>query len=194
MNLLMLIQDAVTQPTPEQNLLQAQTGFFGLGFVVIASLAATAVLGGLFLMTMVVAPDLTARCSGALRHRNLTSFATGGAILIAMLLAGAVCKALPILAIPWVIVATVLYLVGVTAASEDVGRRLFWACGRDGNRALHVISGWTVCALACCVPVVGWFVVAPYLVLSGAGSLIVGFFTGAPEAPGRRETPEIEIQ
>ena len=194
MNLLMLIQDAVTQPTPEQNLLQAQTGFFGLGFAVLASLAITAVLGGLFLLTMVVAPDLTARCSGALRQRNMTSFAAGGAILITMLLAGIVVKAVPILAIPWVITGTVLYLLGMTAASEDVGRRLFWTCGRDGNRALHVMSGWVVCALACCVPVIGWFVIAPYLILSGAGSLIVGVFTGAPEGPARREGVDIEIQ
>jgi hypothetical protein len=60
------------------------------------------------------------------------------------------------------------------AAAEDIGRRLFWACGKEGSRASHLASGWLVFAFGACFPVLGWFVILPYVSLSGLGSVVMG--------------------
>lgn len=190
MNLLLMVQDK-PGPTPDQ-LAQMQMGFQWVGFVLMTTVLSISVLSALWMLTMVVAPDLTARNAAALRNRNFTSFAAGGGIAIGMLILAIPIQAVPIVGLPWVVMATILAVLGLTATSEDVGRRLFWACGRDGNRAVHILCGWTVTSLACAVPVLGWFVIAPYAVLSGVGSVAVGLFSGRPEN-GRRD-PGVDLE
>ncbi len=192
MQFLMMIQDKPQQLTPEQ-VTQMTAGFHWLGFVLMATFGIVALGGALQLLAMVIAPDLTSRSSGALRRRNFVSFAVGAGIALAMIAGGVACKAVPILAIPWIAIAASLAGIGLTSASEDLGRRIFWTCGREGNRATHILSGWSVMALASCVPVLGWFVIGPYLIFSGFGSVVVGLFTGREEAP-RRPPVDIEIR
>ena len=194
MHLLMMLQEKPAQQLTPEQVTQITAGFHWIGFVLMATLGIVAVGGALQLLAMVIAPDMTSRSSGALRRHNFVSFAVGAAIGLAMIAAGAVCKAIPILALPWIAIASTLGGVGLTAASEDLGRRLFWTCGREGNRATHILSGWSVMALASCLPVLGWFVIAPYLVFSGIGSVAVGLFTGRGEPSGRPPRPDVELE
>jgi hypothetical protein len=189
MHFILMIQQAAQNPVTPDQLQQASFGFYGLGSILMISIAVLAVAGALHLLTMVVAPDLTARSCNALRQRSFLSFAAGGGIAIAMLLGGALCKALPVLGIPWALMATLLGTLGLAAASEDLGRRLFWTCGGEGNRATHILSGWAVMGLASSVPFLGWFVIAPYLVLSGVGSIVVGMVTARPP-----KSPSVDIE
>src|SRR6516162_9627537 len=117
----------------------AQKAFFAVGFLSSAFAVGTAgivSLLGILYMTMVVAPNATQRFSGALREHNLKSFlagigVTGGFLL---LLGAALIPAF-------------------AATSEDIGRRLFWACGKEGSRASHLAAGWLVFAFGSLFPV-----------------------------------------
>ena len=71
-------------------------------------------------------------------------------------------------------------------ASRSRGRRLFWACGKEGSRASHLASGWLVFSFGDLFPVLGWFVILPYVSLSGLGSVVVGAF------PSRKSGAEVK--
>ncbi len=71
-----------------------------------------------------------------------------------------------------------LVLVGWTAAAEDIGRRAFGVSGREGTRATHLASGWLIFAFASVFPFLGWFVIFPYVTLSGVGSIFVSLLAG----------------
>ena len=50
-------------------------------------------------------------------------------------------------------------------------------------RASHLASGWLVFAFGALFPVLGWFVILPWVSLSGLGSVLVGMLPArrAPE-------------
>ncbi len=184
MNALMLLLDATLEGP---GLEESQKAFYGTGFVAFAAiLGVIAVVSflGILTMAMVVAPNVTQRFSGALRERNVRSFFVGlpvsaGFSLLALLLHQA-----PVLVAATTLLYGVMVVLGLAAASEDIGRRLFWACGKEGTRASHLAAGWLVFASASCVPVLGWFVIFPYVALSGLGSVVVGGLSRkGPAAP-----------
>jgi hypothetical protein len=84
----------------------------------------------------------------------------------------------------------VLLILALAAAAEDIGRRLYWACGKEGSRASHLASGWLVFAFGACFPVLGWFVILPYVSLSGLGSVLVGML---PPRRAASEAKDIEF-
>lgn len=169
--------DALMMPDAVSGLEESQKAFYGTGLV-----AFTAILGvvsivsylGILYMAMVVAPNVTQRFSGALRERNVRSFFVGLPVILGFLLLAALFQHAPVLMAVPVLLGGVMTVLGLAAASEDIGRRLHWACGKEGTRASHLASGWLVFAFASCVPVLGWFVILPYGVLSGLGSVVVG--------------------
>jgi hypothetical protein len=163
-----------------------QNAYFGLGTVAFAFMAATAAivsLLGILYMTLVVAPNATQRFSGALRERNLASLLTGVPVAGAFLLAGAATHRAEALAGLSLLAFGVALILAFAAAAEDAGRRLFWACGREGSRASHLAAGWLVLAFGSLFPVIGWFLILPYAVLSGLGSLVIGAFPRRPGGP-----------
>jgi hypothetical protein len=161
-------------PKPEemQNLFMsmgALAASYAVGFAGIVSLL------GILYMTMVVAPNATTRLSGALRERNVLSFFAGIPVLGFFGLTTAIAqKVHHLLVAANLLVFSVILILAFAAAAEDIGRRLFWACGKEGSRASHLASGWLVFALGACFPVLGWFVILPYVSLSGLGSVVVG--------------------
>ena len=80
----------------------------------------------------------------------------------------------------------VVLILAFAAAAEDIGRRLFWACGKEGSRASHLASGWLVFAFGACFPVLGWFVILPYVSLSALGSVVMGML------PSRKPASELK--
>jgi hypothetical protein len=166
------------------NLDELRHAFFGLGFVVLAFAAASALivsLLGILYMAVVVAPNATQRFSGALRERNLASLLTGLPVMGVFAVSGAITHRSAGLSGVAFLVFAVSVILAFTAAAEDVGRRLFWACGREGSRAAQLATGWLVLAFGSLFPVIGWFLILPYALLSGLGSLVLGSFPRRPE-------------
>jgi len=181
----LMAQAAIDASQPEQ----AQIFFHSMG-----GLAASFIVGaagivsllGILFMTMVVAPNATQRSSVALRERNIASFFAGIPVLgIFGLTTALVHKAQVLVAINLLVFGVIL-IVSLAAAAEDIGRRLYWACGKEGTRASHLASGWLVFAFAASVPVLGWFVILPYVSLSGLGSVVMGML------PGRKSASEMK--
>jgi hypothetical protein len=163
---------------------ELRQAFFGLGFVVLGFAAASALivsLLGILYMAVVVAPNATQRFAGALRERNLASLLTGLPVMGVFAFAGAITHRTPALSGISVLIFAVSVILAFAAAAEDVGRRLFWACGREGSRAAQLATGWLVLSFGSLFPVIGWFLILPYALLSGLGSLVIGSFPRRPE-------------
>ena len=146
---------------------------------------------GILAMTLVVAPNATQRISGALRERNVASFFAGIPIFGFFGLTTAIVHKSQVLVAANFLVFGVILILAYAAAAEDIGRRLFWACGKEGSRASHLASGWLVFAFAACFPVLGWFVILPYVTLSGLGSVVVGMLP--PRKAAAAEMKDIEF-
>ena len=163
-------------------------------FMSVGTLAAAFVVGtagivsllGILYMTMVVAPNATQRISGALRERNIASFFAGIPVLgLFGLTTAIVHKSQALVAVNGLVFGVVLIL-AFAAAAEDIGRRLYWACGKEGSRASHLASGWLVFAFGALFPVLGWFLILPYVSLSGLGSVVMGML------PSRKPASELK--
>jgi hypothetical protein len=164
---------AVDASTPQE----LQNHVLNMGALALSSIVgmiSIVSLLGILCMTLVVAPNATQRISGALRERNVTSFFAGVPIMGFFGLTTAIVHKSQVLVAANFLVLGVLMILAYAAAAEDIGRRLFWACGKEGSRVSHLASGWLVFAFAACFPVLGWFVILPYVTLSGLGSVVVG--------------------
>ena len=186
----LMAQAAVDASHPEQvSVFFHSMGGLAASFIVGA--AGIVSLLGILFMTMVVAPNATQRISGALRERNIASFFTGIPVVgLFGLVTALVHKAQVLVAINALIFGVVLIL-AFAAAAEDIGRRLFWACGKEGSRASHLASGWLVFAFGACFPVLGWFVILPYVSLSGLGSVVMGML---PSRKPASDLKDIEFE
>ncbi len=179
-------------PNPQdlQNLFMG-TGFLASSFVVVG--AGIVSLLGILYMTMVVAPNATARLSGALRERNILSFFAGFPVVgVFAVFAGVFHRSGPLTVVNLVAFSVVL-LVGFASAAEDIGRRLYWACGKEGSRAGHLATGWIVFSLGSLFPIIGWFVILPYVTLSGLGSIVVGILPSRRAAAETKMAKDIEF-
>ncbi len=165
---------------------QLEHGFYFFGmiaFAAIGTLVVNALLLGVLYMTHVVAPNATTRFSTALRERNVLSFFAGIPVFGLFAVLGALFQNAPGLLFVSSTAFSVLLVLALAAGSEDIGRRLYWACGKEGSRASHLAAGWLIFAFGSLVPVIGWFLIFPYVTLSGLGSLAVSLL-GSKPAPG----------
>ena len=155
----------------------AQEAFMTMGFLwstfAVGAALIVSLLGILY-MTMVIAPNATQKFSGALREHNIKSFFAGFGITVASTALLAVTHRQPAIQLMVVSLLGVCLIPAFAAGAEDIGRRLYWACGKEGTRAAHLASGWLVFAFGSLFPVIGWFVIFPYVTFSGLGSLVVG--------------------
>ena len=161
---------------------QSFYGVMFLAFAVAVGVALIVSLLGILFMTLVVAPNATQRFTTALRERNVRSFFVGLPVLGVFLLGGAITHKAPALFAVASMGLGVALVLGFAAASEDIGRRLFWACGKEGSRATHMAAGWIVFAFGSLFPVLGWFIILPWVAVSGLGSLVVGSFSASGPA------------
>src|SRR6185295_12451355 len=110
--------------------------------------------------------NATQRLSGALRDRNFVSFFAGIPVVGVFGLLTAILHRSQFLVATNFLIFGVVLILAYASAAEDIGRRLYWACGKEGSRAAHLASGWLVFAFGACFPVLGWFVILPYVSLS----------------------------
>jgi hypothetical protein len=177
---------AALDPDPQQ-------AFYGVIFLVFAGVLGVALivsLLGILSMTLVVAPNATQRCAAALRERNVRSFFAGLPVLGVFGISAAATHRTPELLSVVALTFSVALVLAFAAAAEDIGRRLFWSCGKEGSRASHLAVGWLVFAFGSLFPVLGWFLILPWVSVSGLGSLLVGALRSAPAAGAPPAAPK----
>lgn len=79
---------------------------------------------------------------------------------------------------PAVVITAVLAIIlsfGLAGMANLVGERIF----PDQSAWRKTLWGTVILAFACALPFVGWFLLLPYVSLTGLGSMIVGFFQKA---------------
>lgn len=160
--------------SPELAFHQTGSAFFWAGFLLITAAGSGALLLGLLVLLQSSAPGLIGRATGVLRHRPLISTGLGAGLTVGLVGLASVGRSFPPAAAFSVSVFAALTLFGLAAASENLGRRIAWISGREGSRSSHLVFGWLALFAAACVPYVGWFLVAPWAITSGIGSLILG--------------------
>ena len=67
---------------------------------------------------------------------------------------------------------TAILSLGIAGIVHVLGERIF----PDLNGIRRSISGTVISSLACALPFVGWFLLLPYIALTGFGAVILGFF------------------
>jgi hypothetical protein len=95
--------------------------------------------------------------------------------LVVALLAVSEWTGLQILGFPALLVAALAVAavsLGVAGVTQLVGERLL----PDHGPALRQAVGALAAVLACALPVVGWFLLLPYVLLLGLGAFILSFF------------------
>jgi hypothetical protein len=84
-----------------------------------------------------------------------------------------------ILLIPTFALAALLSIVlsfGLAGMVNVLGERIF----SESNASRRTIAGTVTLTFACALPLVGWFVLLPYVALTGFGAVILGFFQRDP--------------
>lgn len=166
----------------QRETLELAQGFFGVGSLVLVSGIVLACLLGFFVLAIAMAPDLTRRMGQAVSNRWILSFFAGVPIAAVIVVALHVGHAVPVVGVAAVVSGFYLGGLGLSASAEGLGRKVFWAAGKMGNRPLHAVVGGVVLAAVGVIPVAGWLIAA-YALVSGLGSVVVGLCDGKAQAP-----------
>ena len=160
-------------------------------------------LQGLWLLSLALFPRRVARTAERCRHHGLASFFVGLVITtVVLLLAGALGRrgggprhAFGL----FVLSLFVLYAgVGMSGLVTFIGQRL--PTPTDTIRPWRTtVRGGVVLELAYLLPIVGWFVLLPMSMITGAGAVTLSFFGGGPNsnlrqtlAANRADDPAIQ--
>jgi len=82
-----------------------------------------------------------------------------------------------------VVLMTLLALITFPMVSQDMGRRIFARSGANHGPVAQLAVGWLVFAGAGITPILGWFIIFPFLTLAGIGALVQAFWTSKPQTP-----------
>ena len=135
----------------------------------------------LSVVTMFLAPEVTRRAAARVGAEPVRSFFTGLAAAGVILLLAVAVKAAHPLAVVALPVVALAGVGGAAAAAEDAGRRTLLLAGREGSRLSRAAAGWALWVAAAAVPVLGWFLLGPVLLIQGVGGFVHALVTRAPE-------------
>lgn len=172
---------------------RAGQAFFASGALLSGTLAVGVLGTGFLVLVQSFAPNILARSAAAVRHHPVISPLAGLGIGGLLFLGIALGKKAPLLGAICLFDLVAFGLCGLVPFCEDLGRRIWWLRGREGSRVGHLVTGWPVFFTASCVPFLGWFLILPFGVLTGLGSLLVGAFT-RPDAGAPRGEADLEMQ
>ncbi len=180
MNALMLAQETV------HGLPKIQHDFYGMATLLLLAVSGLLMAGvaqGVLLLIQVMAPGLSQKCTTAVKGRSFLAFLAGLPLIGLLFVLGAIGKHFPPAAIVAGLFLGFFTLLAVSVTAEDIGRRLYWASGKEGSRMRYLMAGWPVFFLSSAVPVIGWWVILPYGVISGFGSIVLALFGKGKEVP-----------
>lgn len=130
------------------------------------------------LKTLNVAKQLPARSLG-IGFVNFLFFGTVAVVLFAVAQGAGNDVISFMVFIPSLLLATVLVILlslGLSAMVNILGERVF----PDLSTWQKSFWGTVILTLACAIPVVGWFLLLPFIALTGFGAVILGFFQRGP--------------
>lgn len=142
--------------------------------IVFLVLGTQAVMVSYWLLAAALYPRALARTREAYDSRATRSTVTGIVVTVPLLLAGAALVQLPhpLIKLPGALLLSapvVLGLVGSAGLCDRIGAGL--PSDRDAQQPwLRVLRGGTVLSLAFVLPIIGWFVLLPWTLLSGVGA------------------------
>ncbi|MBI5367298.1 MAG: hypothetical protein HZA54_09690 [Planctomycetes bacterium] len=154
-------------PTAEGQALH-QLGGALLGFFLVT--AGFASFLALILLIAAVAPAASGRIAEEFRAGQTRCFLLGlvNAVFLTLLMVVTHGK-LAVLVFPAL---GFLLVLGLTGACDDLGRRVLALTRRDTDRLGRLAAGALVAFFASLVPVIGWFLILPYLALAGCGACV----------------------
>ena len=146
----------------------------------------------LLIVVQLLFPGLTTCGAEALGKGLFRSFLLGLAVLV--VLVGVVfvasLAAKPLGGVIAVVLMTLLALITFPMISQDMGRRIFARSGANRGPVAQLAVGWLVFAGAGITPILGWFIIFPFLTLAGIGALVQTFWTGKPQTPAAEAADE----
>lgn len=162
---------------------------------IMCTLLAIAVWLCLMIVVQLLFPGLTTCGTEVLRKGLFRPFLLGLAVVV--VLVGVVfvasLAAKPLGGVLAVVLMALVALITFPMVSQDMGRRIFARSGANRGPVAQLAVGWLVFAGAAITPILGWFIIFPFLTLAGIGALVQTFRTGKTEPPAV-EVPEEPTQ
>jgi hypothetical protein len=162
---------------------------------IICTLMAVGVWLSLMIVVQLLFPGLTTCGTEVLRKGLFRPFLLGLAVLVVLVgvvfLASLVAK--PLGGVIAVVLMALIALITFPMVSQDMGRRIFARSGANRGPVAQLSVGWLVFAGAGMTPILGWFIIFPFLTLAGIGALVQTFRTGKSETPAA-EVPQEPTQ
>jgi len=156
------------------------------------ALAAGAAIGlCLLLLVRLVFPGLTAAGVRSLQQSLWRSLGMGVFMVVVLTCAVFVVHLVsqPLAGLLAVVLLAILGLLGAAAVSEYLGGRVLADASSAWSGAGQTAVGWLVWAGASLAPVLGWFVILPFLALAGVGAVIRPLCQRRPAAPAVEDAP-----
>jgi len=162
---------------------------------IMCTLLAVAVWLSLMIIVQLLFPGLTTCGAETLGNGLFRSFLLGLAAVVVLVgvvfVASLVAK--PLGGVLAVVLMALIALITFPMVSQDMGRRIFARSGANRGPVAQLSVGWLVFAGAGMTPILGWFIIFPFLTLAGIGALVQTFRTGKTETPAV-EVPEEPTQ
>ena len=125
----------------------------------------------LLILATILCPRFTERVSDELKMRHLKCFLLGLVNVVFLIILVAVSRGILVIIVGPVLF--ILIILGWVGIADDLGRRMLRLINKEGNRLTRITFGWLVLFFSSIVPVVGWFIIFPYLTLSGCGAFVI---------------------
>ena len=90
---------------------------------------------------------------------------------------------IPPLSVVLLVIFGISLFVGIHGRCRALGRKILQAAKHEPGAFAEITVGWSTIALLCAIPLLGWFVLAPYFFAGGLGALTLSFFK-KPKAGG----------
>ncbi|MDP6543838.1 MAG: hypothetical protein QGH60_07580 [Phycisphaerae bacterium] len=152
---------------------------------IMCTFLAVAVGLSLLIVVQLLFPGLTTCGTEALRKGLFRSFLLGAAVLVVLvaIVYVAALASKPLGGVLAIVLMTFLVLITFPMVSQDMGRRIFARSGANRGPVAQLAVGWLVFAGASITPILGWFIIFPFLTLAGIGALVQTFWTSKPQTP-----------
>jgi hypothetical protein len=104
-------------------------------------------------------------------------------LFVIIILVSATEKSAPPLCMMLSLIFGIALFVGLHGRCRALGRKILRAAKHEPSAFAEITVGWSTVAFLCAIPLLGWFVLAPFYLGGGLGALTLSFFK-KPAASG----------